>query len=354
MAEMDSRKRLVLKEIVDRYIKSGQPVSSQALLSDYGLSVSSATIRNDMKALEEAGYITKAYHSAGRVPTERGYRFFVDWLVELSELGHQEQHAITESYEFQHQEIGALLRQTALLLAKIGGYAGFVLSPRIEQTRLRSILLVRLDETNVLVAILSELGLIETRMVHSTLSEAELAETVALLNRRLRGQRLAEIRNEAIRFSETEGWSKGTVRQAFTLLREAIDRHAKRRLYTEGLVQLLQQMIAERCDLEEMQALAALSGDPARLAAYLYRQADNQTRALIGAENTLEALRRSSLVLQSYGFGGVLGLLGPVQMNYSKAFSVTQYVSNRLRAILTVAQRDSRAASASGGKLSDA
>jgi heat-inducible transcriptional repressor len=354
MTEMDSRKRLVLKEIVDRYIKSGQPVSSQALLADYGLSVSSATIRNDMKFLEEQGYITKAYHSAGRVPTEKGFRFFVDWLAELSELERSEQHAITESYAFHRQEIEALLRQTALLLANISGYTSFVLSPEIEETRLKSIALFKLDESNVLAAVLSELGLIESRIIQSTLTADELAEISELLNQQLRGRRLEETHEEVVRFSESEGWSQRAVRNAFTLLREMVERRAQSRLYIEGLILLLQQLLAERRDIAEMQALTSLLSDQERFANYLRAQGDNKVRALIGAENSLEPLRRSALVLQGYGYGGVLGLLGPIGMDYSKAFSVTEYVGNRLKAILTMTQRTVEATDSAGGAWSDA
>jgi heat-inducible transcriptional repressor len=348
MLEMDSRKRLVLKEIVDRYIKTSQPVSSQVLLADYGLAVSSATIRNDMKYLEEQGYITKAYHSAGRVPTEKGFRFFVDWLAELSELERLGRHAITESYAFPRQEIEGLLRQTALLLANISGYTSFVISPRIEQTRLQSIALFKLDESNVLVAILSELGLIESRIVPSTLTAEELAEISELLNRQLRGRRLDETRDEVIHFSESDGWSQRAVRNAFLLLKEMIDCRLQSRIYVEGLIALLQNLLAEQRDLAEIQGIIALLGDQERFANYLRTPGDDKIRALIGTENSLEFLQRSALVLQGYGFGGVLGLLGPVAMDYSKAFSVTQYVGNRLRAILTVAQRGTEAPSGKG------
>jgi heat-inducible transcriptional repressor len=105
---MDARKRLILKEIVDHYIRTGKAVSSQTILEKYGLSVSSATIRNEMKYLEKHGYITKSWSSSGRIPTAKGYRFFVDWLLELSELARKEQHAILEAYAFQRQRLDEL------------------------------------------------------------------------------------------------------------------------------------------------------------------------------------------------------------------------------------------------------
>ncbi|MBS3788774.1 hypothetical protein KGY77_09935, partial [Candidatus Bipolaricaulota bacterium] len=129
---MKNRKELILKEIVDGYIETGEPVSSKMILEKYDLDYSSATVRNDMHELEEERYLKKPYTSGGRVPTIEGYRYFVSWLIELSELSGEEQRAIVEAYEFEQQNTERLLRNTATLLANITGYAGFVLGPDLE------------------------------------------------------------------------------------------------------------------------------------------------------------------------------------------------------------------------------
>jgi heat-inducible transcriptional repressor len=338
---MDDRKRWVLKAIVDHYIKTGRPVSSQTLLEDYGLEVSSATIRNDMKVLEEQGLIAKEYSSAGRIPTEQGFRFFVDWLLELGELARQEQHAIMESYRFQRQEIGELLRQTVLLLAGLSGYAGFVLSPRLEETRLESILFVKLDPEHVMVVIVSELGIVEHRVVHSQLSDEDLQGISSLLNESLRGKTLDEVRAEALKYAQREGWYDPLVQSAFTLLKETLERRLERHLYSEGLFSLLQALLEEGHDLEEARRIAEVLGDPQRFGQYLESEAGPEIQVRIGSENALLELRPCSLVFMGYGFSGVLGVLGPIRMDYSKAFSVTTYIGNRLEAILTLSHRES-------------
>ncbi|MFW6049513.1 MAG: hypothetical protein ACOC88_04990, partial [Candidatus Bipolaricaulota bacterium] len=101
---MKNRKELILKEIVDQYIETGKPVSSKILLDKYDLNFSSATVRNDMHELEEDGYLEKPYTSGGRIPTVEGYRYFVNWLLELSDLSSEEQRAIVEAYEFEQQD----------------------------------------------------------------------------------------------------------------------------------------------------------------------------------------------------------------------------------------------------------
>jgi heat-inducible transcriptional repressor len=242
---MDTRKRLVLTEIVDRYIKTGTPVSSQQLLEVQGLSVSSATIRNDMKALERSGHISKPYTSAGRVPSQRGYRFFADWLLELDQVLHHESFAVMESYEFRQQEIEKLLNRTALLLANLTGLLGFVLTPRLEATQLKHISLIKVDPKTVLAVVVSDLGLVESRFIPAALSDEQLAEINRLLRRQLLGRTLEEIRVQVNQFfDEIEGdsWVNPHIRAAFTLLREIIDLRTAQRLALEGVINLLRRV----------------------------------------------------------------------------------------------------------------
>jgi heat-inducible transcriptional repressor len=339
---MDQRKRLILKQIVDRYIKSGEPVSSQTLLEEYGLGVSSATVRNDMNYLEKQGYIEKPYSSSGRVPTEKGYRFFVDWLLELSELGKQEQHAITEYYRFPRQEMERLLRNTAFLLANITGLVGFVLPPRMEETQLERVTLARLGPEQLLVVLVSNLGLIESQVIEARFTAAELEEIGEVLNRRLGGKPFSEIAHEVRRFFEQEegSWIEPSLKNSFEILSEVIARESRRRLYIEGLLNMME-LILERSDGGDRLGVIKLLGDERRFAEFLCQVGrEGEITALIGAENPLPELHQCSIVIMGYGYSGVLGVLGPIRMDYSKAFSATRYVGNRLQTILSAAERE--------------
>jgi len=334
---MDQRKRLILKQIVDQYIRSGEPVSSQTLLEEYGLGVSSATVRNEMHDLEEQGYIKKPYSSSGRIPTEKGYRFFVDWLLELSELGKQEQHAITEYYRFPRQEVERLFRNTAFLLANITGLVGFVLPPRLAGTRLERITLARLGPEQLLVILVSNLGLIESQVITAQFTAAELEEIGALLNARLGGKPFSEIAREIRHFFEEEegSWIEPALKNSFEVLGEVIAREGQRRLYIEGLLSIL-----EHADGGDWLGVIRLLGDEQRFTEFLCQVGrEGEITALIGTENHLPELHRCSIVAMGYGYSGVLGALGPIRMDYSKAFSATRYVGNRLQTILTAAER---------------
>lgn len=336
---MDARKRLILKEIVDHYIRTGEPVSSQTLLEKYGLSVSSATIRNEMKYLEKHGYISKSWSSSGRTPTTKGYRFFVDWLLELSDLARREHHAILEAYGFPRQRLDELLQQTAFLLASLTGHLGFVLAPRLDETELESVTIMKLDAEHALVVIISNLGIIESRVVRTCLAAAQLPRVSELLNQGLRGRRLGELRAE-LRSSSADGWADPAAQDAFMLLQQLVEPQ-ERRLYTEGLLHLLKTVFTWEEGIEEACKLLALLEDETR-----FTQVVEQSHrcagglcAVIGEENPLRDLCLYSLISLDYGYDGTLGIVGPVRMDYSKVISTTQYIGNRLRAILTTSRR---------------
>nr|BAL57944.1 heat-inducible transcription repressor HrcA [uncultured Acetothermia bacterium] len=337
---MDARKRLILKEIVDHYIRTGKAVSSQTILEKYGLSVSSATIRNEMKYLEKHGYITKSWSSSGRIPTAKGYRFFVDWLLELSELARKEQHAILEAYGFQRQRLDELLKQTAFLLASLTGHLGFVLAPRLDQTEFESVTLVKLTPDHALAVIISNLGIIESRVIPTTLPQEQLEKIAALLNRTLRGQQLGLI-CEQLQASPAEGWADPVTQDACLILQQLLPPHvSKQQLYTEGLLHLLQTVFTWDEAIEEARKLLTLLEDESRFiqAIRQARSASGELTTVIGEEHTVRELRPYSLISLHYGYDGVLGVLGPVRMDYSKVVSTTQYIGNRLRAILTVSK----------------
>jgi heat-inducible transcriptional repressor len=335
---MDARKRLILKEIVDHYIRTGKAVSSQTILEKYGLSVSSATIRNEMKYLEKHGYITKSWSSSGRIPTAKGYRFFVDWLLELSELARKEQHAILEAYAFQRQQLDELLQQTAFLLASLTGHLGFVLAPRLDQTALEFIAFVKLPPDHALAVLVSDLGIVESRIIPTALPEEQLERIGQFLNRALRGRRLGELAAE-LAASPLEGWSDPVTQDAFDLIQQIITPQlARQRLYTEGLAHLLQTVFSWEDALEEARELLCLLEDESRFLQAIGRTRPGELTTIIGEENPVKELHPYSIISLNYGYDGVLGVLGPVRMDYSKIISTTQYIGNRLRAILTISK----------------
>jgi heat-inducible transcriptional repressor len=254
--------------------------------------------------------------------------------LELSELARKEQHAILEAYGFQRQRLDELFQQTAFLLASLTGHLGFVLAPRLDQTEFESVTLVKLTPDHALAVIISNLGIVESRVIPTRLPQEQLDKIAALLNRTLRGQQLGLICEQ---LGSPEGWADPVTQDACVILQQLLPPR-KQRLYTEGLLHLLQTVFTWDEAIEEARKLLTLLEDENRFIEAIPRSASGELSTVIGDEHTVRELRPYSLISLHYGYDGALGVLGPVRMDYSKAVSTTQYIGNRLRAILTVSK----------------
>jgi len=336
---LPERQRLILKEIVDRYIRHREPVSSRMILEDYGLRVSSATVRNDMNALEEAGYIEKPYASSGRIPTKKGYRFFVDWLLDLSELTKMERGDVVEAYQLRCLEVGETMRQTAFLMGNITGYAGFVIPPRLEGTRLDRVVLVRMNPRLVLLVIVSDIGVIEHGLIplEEELPEDEVARIMELINENLRGATLDAVRELTLE-EGPEGWYERPVRQALLVLGRLLDRQIHQRLYSEGVLNLadgLQEIAPDRAMGRFVGVIHALQDGVTFSEAIREVRGDRRGLVISVGDCPLQGMEEYSVVTADYQpHAGILGVIGPLWMDYGKALSATSYIANRLEAVL--------------------
>ncbi len=335
---MKNRKELILKEIVDGYIETGEPVSSKLILDEYDLDYSSATVRNDMHELEEEGYLKKPYTSGGRVPTIEGFRYFVSWLLELSELSGEEQRAIVEAYEFEQQNTERLLRNTATLLANITGYAGFVLGPELEERKVEYFTMTQLDRTHLMAILVTDIGLVENRVIESEreITEEELEKIVPLLSDRLEGLRLEELKDLKDLNLNEEGWYDKMTRDSFMLIRNFLKERTERRLYLEGTLNVIGSNSEDSQDTDKLKRVFDyLEEDKLAKITETCKEKDNQINALVGIKDHTELLPYSLIVKRLANCSSSLGILGPVKMDYSKAFSTVQYMGSRLDTLLT-------------------
>ncbi len=336
---LPERQRLILKEVVDRYIRLREPVSSRMILDDYGLSVSSATVRNDMNDLEEAGYIEKPYASSGRIPTKKGYRFFVDWLIDLSELTKKERLEVVEAYEVQCLEVGETMRQTAFLLGNITGYAGFVIPPRPEETHLDRVVLVKMGSRTVLLVIVSDIGIVKQGLVSldDDISQAEIKRITEIINTELHGVSLDAVRGLALQ-DKSEGWYERSVRQALLVLGRLLERRSGKRLYFEGVLNLvsdLQECVPDQA-MNRFAGLISAVQDEEAFVNEIYRARGERSGLVVSiGEVRCPGLEEFSIITSDYRpHGGVMGVIGPIWMNYGRAMSALSYIANRMETIL--------------------
>src|SRR6188508_2360648 len=157
-AELDERKASILRAIVEEYVETAQPVGSQTVARSSGLGVSSATIRNDMTVLEREGFIVQPHTSAGRVPTDRGYRFFVDHFANQGPLPASQHRAVADFFATTHRALEDLLNETSQLLSRVSRHAAMVVGPPPDQAEIRTVQLVRLHERTVLLVVVLSNG----------------------------------------------------------------------------------------------------------------------------------------------------------------------------------------------------
>ncbi len=339
--KMKNRKELILKEIVDQYIRTGEPIASRSLLEAYDLDLSSATVRNEMNTLEQEGFLKKPYTSGGRIPTVKGYRYFVNWLIELSELKEEEKQQIINSYKFERQDTNQLLHITVSLLSNITGYVGFLLTPDLDEAKLENITLVRLDDENVMSVLVTDWGLLEGKTIklERDITDEELKKIGKKLNEKLKGNKMVDLRGLEELNLDQSGWYDKTIRDSLYLVKKVLAPSPRRRLHLEGILNLLERIDPEDGDdllqfkkalrfLQDKNELDDFAGDCVK--------EDARISATVGIEDSSEIMDYSIITKTLPNRHMVLGILGPLRMNYGKNLSIVNYIGNRLGTLMSV------------------
>lgn len=333
--DLTPRQQKILALVVRNYVETAQPVSSRAVAEQSGLGVSPATVRNEMARLEELGYLTHPHTSAGRVPTEQGYRYYVQQLMGKAQLPLAERRTISHQFHQVRPDLEQWMRLAAAILARAGRSASLVSAPKSPASRFKHLELISLRETHVLLVLVLLGGIVRQQVLvlSQPADQAWLSTAANRLNDALAGRTAREIR------ALVPGW-EAFESQVASLVAAAMERYDAQELgqvYHAGVEEVLTQ--PEFSDAEGIrQVLQILEGQ-----AVLSQILDEVRRAggvqvLIGGEGRWHELSAVSLVLSRYGDAdeavGVLGLVGPMRMPYARAISAVQYVSNVLSDLL--------------------
>jgi heat-inducible transcriptional repressor len=332
--QLDERKARLLRAVVHEFIHTAEPVGSKSLTERYSLGVSPATIRNELAALEEQGYLSHPHTSAGRVPTDRGYRYYVDALSGVGDLARAQEEAIARYFEGT-ADLEETLQRTSMLLSSLTHYAAMVAPPALDRSRLRHVELVGIGRHVVMVVLIVDTGRVEKRLVETTgeLAPEDLEDLRRLLNERLAGERLiqAELRLDAVREELPPGRHElfaavsaaiGQVLGDQTLERVWVGGQAN--LAGPGAFDGLETVHRVYEALEQQVLLLRL------LQATLGK---DRVSVVIGSENPIEGMEACSLVTSAYLAGdavGSIGVLGPTRMDYLRAMAAVQAVARYL------------------------
>jgi heat-inducible transcriptional repressor len=327
MDELTARQQLILGLVVREYIGSAQPVGSRTV-QEYGLGVSSATIRNEMAQLEELGYLTHPHTSAGRVPTEQGYRYFVERLMSESSLPVDEQRMIRHQFHQVGVDLEQWMRLAASVLARTARSAAVVTSIKMEQSHLKHIELIAIQETMVLLVVVLDGGVVRQQMLSpdEAMSQDTLSQAANRLNDLCVGaavQRVLLYRNQVGAFEQQ-------VLDVVAQIMHQVDRQSDLHLYRDGLINILHQ--PEFYVPESARNVVQIFEERTLLEDLLTEMLEvGGVQVIIGGEGRWNELRECSLVVSPYGVSGevtgALGVMGPMRMPYNRAISAVRYVA---------------------------
>lgn len=335
---LDERKRMVLRAIIDSYIETAEPVGSRTIARKHDLGVSPATIRNEMADLEETGYLQQPHVSAGRIPSDKGYRFYVDALMEPYKFSAAELERIEKEMSDSKLSPESALHEAARLLALLTESVSLIVAPSTDQLVFKHLQLVPLDETGILVTLVLHPMIVKNRLIRTKqeYSPEQINELSVAINKKLRGITYRElgatILNEIIRDYGEIG------RVLVELVLQGLVEDKGEQLYASGTVNILSQ--PEFRDVERAIALfKALEQKEHLLSVLTTTSKSSGVQVVIGHENIHTAMQGCSLVTCTYYIGsdvvGTLGVLGPTRMDYARVVSAVGLVSHTLSALLT-------------------
>ncbi|OPZ63213.1 MAG: Heat-inducible transcription repressor HrcA [Firmicutes bacterium ADurb.Bin506] len=344
MAEpMAERKQAILRAVTDDYISTAEPVGSRTIARKYDMGISPATIRNEMADLEEEGYLEQPHASAGRIPSDKGYRFYVDALMLGRSISEVEKSRIRAEYGRRRDEIRSLVRATAKVLGEMSQYASVVVGPAVKGARIHHIQLVPLGSDSVLVVVVTSSGLVEHRLlaIEHSMTPADLDRLSAVLNDRLRGSTLADIRGRILRDLQIEVSAYASfLEDMFELLIDAVRSSDEDRVHIDGLMKLLAQ--PEFKEIEKARPILEFLESDGMVLSELSassRGGGGRPEISIGSENSRDELRNCSIVSAPYGPGGrvigAIAVVGPTRMDYSMVTALVGFVAERLSELLT-------------------
>jgi len=331
---MDERKMRILQAVTNDYIDTAEPVGSRTIARKYKLGVSSATIRNEMADLEEAGYLTQPHTSAGRIPSDKGYRFYVDMLMDPHEMSRDEKRFVQEKFDSLERQIEELVHSTAHLLALLTRYISVAITPATEKATLKHIQLIALSLYRLLVILVTDPGFISNRIVElkEPITPEETERLSRYLNQRLRGLGLRDIGSGLIREMEEEVSNPVLLDHVMSMVTKGLD-EGQERLCLDGAMNIFEQ--PEFRDIERARLLLNTLEEKDLVFSILDQTTlDSGVTVRIGGENKHEEVCDCSFVTATYEVRGQVigsvGVVGPTRMHYSRTMAIVRFVSDQL------------------------
>lgn len=334
--ELDERKKIILQAVIRNYLETGEPVGSRTISKYTDLNLSSATIRNEMSDLEEMGYIVQPHTSAGRIPSDKGYRFYVDWMME------QKDREVVEMKEMlleRQDKMELLLKQMAKVLAQNTQYATMISAPQTHRNKVKFIQLSRVDRNQILAVIVVEGNVIKNNILNITeeLSDETLLKLNILLNTHLNGLSMENINLGIISaMKQQAGVHSDIVSEVIDAVAQAIRADEDLEIYTSGTNNIFR--YPELADQQKASQLINTFEEKEALNELVYEtladESNTGIQVYIGEESPVKGMKDCSVVTATYeleeGMKGTIGIIGPKRMDYEKVVGTLRTLMHQL------------------------
>ena len=333
--ELSERKKQILRAVVENYIQTAEPVGSKAIVASAGLKVSSATIRNEMAELENLGLLEQPHTSAGRVPSPKGYRLYVNELMEEHRLTMQEAQKINEALNLKIREMDQVMTEAGKIISQLTKYPTFALTKGTRKAVITRYDLLMVEEKAFIAVLMTDAQIVKNKFFRlpTAVSQTQLQLLGTLLNTSFTGLTLEELTPELMRVgSHAAGEAYGLINLVVSFAMEVLEELENDVVHTAGIPNLLAHPEYQSLEKAEplMNYLSELGGDASNLPVV---QGEN-VKILIGPENVADELKDSSVIMASYDIGGgmqgIIGVVGPTRMDYADLAARLSYFAEGL------------------------
>ena len=337
--QLDERKYLILQAIIDDYIVTAMPVGSRTISRKSGVGYSPATIRNEMSDLEELGYLAQPHTSAGRVPSNKAYRLYVDRLLKTAKLTTDERERMHEHLVDKSKRVEGVIRSAAEVLSDATKYTSVIVAPKLGTLRIKHVQLVPVADKTALLIIVTNAGIVKDAVIRvpGGLSADELYSISRMLTEKLADKPLEAVRQEFAEMLRNNAENRRLLGEALQVIEQKLESEDQSDVIIGGSANLLG--YPEYSDVNKARNFLAVLESKDTIRKVLTRDGSMEVTIRIGPENQVPALNDCSIVTASYRVGdhsnGTLGIIGPTRMNYNRVISVLDFMGRALSDVLS-------------------
>ncbi len=337
--KLGDRKFMILKAVIDDYITTAVPVGSRTISRKAGVGYSPATIRNEMSDLEELGYLDQPHTSAGRIPSPKAYRWYVDQILEGSELSDEEAQQIHEYMEKRTGQVEEVIRTTAQALSDLTRYTSLVIAPKSQTLRIKRVQLVPVTETVALMIVITNNGIVKDSVIRvpEGMNTDHLYSISKMLTEQLQGKNPSEVRMQFSEIFANLQTHRQMLASVIDVLENQLEDDADADLIVGGSTNLLN--YPEYSDIEKARSFLTMLESKEALYTLLRQSGSVEFSVRIGPENELPELKDCSIITATYRVGnqssGTLGIIGPTRMRYERVISVLDFMGKAISDILS-------------------